>query len=306
MAEQQTPQFPPIPEHTVQEGGRWRFHKPSSEQVANWFKTQPLDEGMEHDHYVGGVVLIPNTEKVKYQTERGTTERHEMVWTAYMQIGTRIGYWRRLAELRGLVPVIRPAAVPRSSAAGSPYFNANMPEGFWYHTATTDQGSLVRYLCCTMVAEMYEPQSFADRLKGREAMPVLQGVGTKQGSAGSDPNALMRLQTSAIGRALGAAGILVIGTGVATADDMSEPTAFGTPTPEPQLPATPETAVTAVSLRERVSALSQELQGKNPQQSALVQAWYRERAATEGWKSLNDVPTEGLQAIVKRLEEALS
>lgn len=307
MAEQQV-QLPPIPDEAVQEGGRWRFHKPTSEQVANWFRTQPLDEGMEHDHYVGGVVLIPNTEKAKYQTDRGTVDRHEMVWTAYVQIGTRIGYFRRLAELRELIPVIRPAAVPRSSIAGSPYFNANMPEGFWFHTATTDQGEIVRYLCCTMIAEMLTPESYMDRLKGRDVMPVLRAEGTKQGSAGADPNALMKLQTSAIGRALGAAGILVIGTGVATADDMAEPTAYGAPTPEPQLPgstqvAKPEPDIHA--LRERLTVVSKQLRETNPQAHAQVSAWYQERANVSGWESINDAPVEALQGIITRFEEAL-
>lgn len=301
-------QPPAIPEETVQEGGRWRYHRPTSEQVAEWFRTQPLDDGMDHEHYVGGVVIIPQSEKVKYQRPQGGTfERHEMTYTPYVQIGTRIAYFRRLAELRGFVPRIVPAEVPRSTVPGSPFFNANLPEGFWYHVAHTEQGQTVRYLCCTMHASMYEPTVYGRLVAGKEAMPVLQGVGTKQGNAGADPNSLMKCQTSAIGRALAAAGILVIGTGVASAEDMQEPTAFGAPTPELQLPGNEAAApreLTDVQLRQRIAVLQAQMQEEQPEKWTQVSAWYRERAAQSGWNSINDVPRDGLQAIVKRMEEA--
>src|SRR5204863_2609716 len=55
--------------------------------------------------------------------------------------------------------------------------------------------------------------------------PLLQGTGTKQtplAKQWADDNALMKAETGAVGRALGMAGILVVGTGVATAEDMQE------------------------------------------------------------------------------------
>lgn len=302
--------LPPIPDAPQQEGARWRFHRPTSEAVAAWFGTVPLDEGMSHTDYIGGVVLIPQTEKVKHQTERGTQERYEQVFTPYMQIGTRVGYARRLAEYRELIYRPRAAQVPRSTNPASPYFNGNMEEGLWWHVVMQD-GVQVRYLCATWVVEFFEPQSYGRTVAGQEPIPVLSGTGTKQVGGGADANGLMKAQTGALGRALAVAGILVVGTGIASAEDMME---YATaPAPSPQLPPPSEIAAgeepppaanaaeRLAQLRSRALAAQAQLQEDAPAAWQEFTAWWGQRAGQEGWRSLNDVPAEALEGIVARM-----
>ena len=307
------PQLPPVPDEPQQEGSRWRWHKPSSEAVAHWFTSVPLDEGMRHEDYVGGVVIIPQTEKVKHQLQDGMHERYEQVFTPYVQIGTRVGYSRRLAEHRGLRLRIAPEVVPRTLNPGSPYFNGNFPDGLWWHVIVGDIGA-TRYLCATYSVQMFEPQEYARRLRGELAMPVLEGSGTKQVAGGADPNGLMRAQTGAIGRALGVAGILVIGTGIATAEDMQEYIAAPTATPDQALlppseiapgapPAEAEDSDEALTqLRARAVALQARMQEETPLAERAFMAWWQERRIHEGWESLGDVPLEALRGVVTRME----
>jgi hypothetical protein len=313
--------FPPIPDEPVQEGARWRFHRPSSEAVARWFATQPLDEEMQHDHYIGGVVLIGQNETVKHTIANGDIrERPERVFTPYMQIGTRVGYFHRLAEHRNLIPVIEPADVPRSNNPQSIYFNGNMDEGLWWHAVVDGGGQTVRYLCATWRVALYTPQSYADLINGKQPMPVRQGRGTKQVAGTPDPNGIAKAQTGAIGRALGVAGILVVGTGIATAEDMMELPGYAGAAPEaPTLPATPtvppqiadgeqpvaqSAAEELERLRAGALALQTELQEAGRWQA--VAAWYQERAKDEGWQGINTVPLEGLKSIVAYMERALA
>lgn len=302
--------MPEIPHTPQQEGARWRHHRPSGEAVADWFKTVPLDDDMEHERYVGGVVIIPQTEKVKYATERGTTERHELTFTPYMQIGTRVAYARRLAESRNLIYHPAPLPVPRSRTIDSPYFNANMPEGLWWHVIQGEDGGFVRYLCATWAVRLFDPPSYARHLRGDEAMPVIQGIGTKQVSGG-DSNALMKAETGAVGRALGVAGILVVGTGIASAEDMQEFTAQ--PQAAPELPQTeiapgaqpPEASNSAerlAQLRSEAMAVQTKMQEETPEAWAQFAAWWEERRSAEGWRTLGDVPLEALSGIVERMQ----
>jgi hypothetical protein len=308
---------PPIPEQPLQEGARWRHHKPSSEAVAEWFKNVPLDEGMSHDTFIGGVVIISQSEKVKHSTDAGTVERWEQTFTPYMQIGTRVAYFRLLAEHRGLIPVTEAVEVPRSKDPKSAYFNANMPPGLWWHVVTNSHGDAVRYLCATYRVAMYERASYAAKLKGEPDLPLLGGIGTKQVGGGPDDNGLMKAETGAIGRALGVAGILALGTGIATAEDMQEFVAQPQAAP-PQLPASPseiaqgDTPAPAqtpeerlAQLRSRAMALDTQLAEKDPARHAEHQAWWQERKNTEGWRTLGDVPVEALAGIVSRLQEMM-
>jgi hypothetical protein len=313
--------YPPIEKDvSVQEGARWRHYRPSSESVAAWFASQPLDEGMEHRSYVGGVVLIPQFEKVKYPNANGsgTVERPEQVFTPYMQIGTRLAYFRRLAEHRDLIPVIRPQIVPRATNPASDFFNANMPDGLWWHVVNASgQGGpyKARYLCASYSAALYTPQGYADKLAGKNPLPMLEGTGTKQVSGGADANGLMKAQTGAIGRALGVAGILVVGTGIATAEDMQEFTSAAPveapapvlpdPLPEGQQPQ--DAAQTVEGLRARALALSTHLQELDDEGLAwrTFTAWWQERSSSEGWDGLPSVPEESLPGLVSKLERDL-
>lgn len=310
MPQPQQSDLPPIPDEPVQEGSRWRFHRPTSQAVAEWFATVPLDEGMEHERFVGGVVLIPQSEKVKHQTQRGTVERYEQVFTPYMQIGTRVAYGRLLGEHRDLIIASEPADVPRATAAQSAYFNANMVKGLWWHVVQTEHNQTVRFLCCTWRWGLYERASYLRKLDGGADVPLISGEGTKQVGGGPDPNGIMKAQTGALGRALGVAGILVVGTGIASAEDMQE--FVGAPTQAPALPPSeiaegqpPEPAKTAEErlnqLRSQAAAYRTQLQERAPHEFEKFEAWWAERRDMEGWKGLGDVPLEALEGITERL-----
>lgn len=312
---------PPPPAEPVQEGARWRWHRPSSEQVATWFGTQHLDENMEHDHYIGGVVLIPQNEKVKYtMPDGGTTERFEQVFTPYVQIGTRVGYFHALAEKRGLIPVLEPVEVPRSKNPGSAYFNAHMDAGLWWHVVQGDENKALRYLCATWRVALYDPPSYAAMRRGDKPLPVREGRGTKQVTGGADPNAIAKAQTGAVGRALGVAGILVIGTGIATAEDMQELPGYGATPPGPeqaQLPTVPSEIAPGAqpepegvdpteqleALRSKAMALQTKMQEDTPEAWREFVAWWQERKTEEGWQELGNVPFEGLKAVVSKMEQ---
>lgn len=313
MAEQEW-RPPTPPDEPVQEGARWRYHRPTSAAVAEWFATQPLDEGMEHQHYVGGVVLIPANEKVRYTRPDGSQlERYEQTFTPYVQIGTRVGYFRRLAEHRELIPVIEPAPVPRSTNPQSPYFNGNMEEGLWWHLVAGADGKAIRYLCATAQVGLYDKQSYAARLRREPVMPLISGRGTKQVGGGPDENMIAKAQTGAVGRALGVAGILVVGTGIATAEDMQEFVGYAGTTVQPSLPTVPseiangepppvDPAAQLDQLRSRALALQTELQERSPEAWQEFLAWWQERKRAEGWEGLESVPYEALKGVIARLE----
>lgn len=309
-------QLPPIPETPQREGSRWRHHRPSGEEVAEWFRSQPLDEGMPHDHYIGGVVLIPQSGKEKHRLPDGNrVERYEDTWTPYMQTGTRIAYLRRLAEYRELVHVIEPVEVPRITDRTSAFYNGNMEAGYWWHIVTGDSGA-ERFLCCTMRVALYEPTTYGRLIRGEPATPVLEGRSTKQVGGYPDINQLAKAQTGAIGRALGIAGILTLGTGVATAEDMQELAGAGgvVPLGEPELPAGPpqgpalpatDPAEELTRLRAEALALQEQLK---PVPAAWQQfvAWWKERAAAESWTSLSDVPRDSLKGVIVMMERIAS
>lgn len=312
------PALPAIPDEPVREGARWRHHRPSSDAVADWFASVPLDENMAHSDFIGGVVLIPGKEKVQYTTDRGLQERYELTYTPYVQIGTRVGYFHALARQRDLVSVIEPMEVPRSANPESPYFNGNMATGLWWHVIEGDRGP-VRYLCATARVAMYERETYTAP-RGPEdpaPRPVLEATGTKQVYGGTDINGIAKAQTGAIGRALGVAGVLVIGTGIATAEDMEELSSGGNTggAPAPSLPAVPTqiaegeppAATTPEQrldqLRSRAQALATQMQEADPPEAwREFQGFWRERQQIEGWKSLEDVPLDPLAGIVARME----
>jgi hypothetical protein len=112
----------------------------------------------------------------------------------------------------------------------------------------------------------------------------------------------MRVQTSAMGRALGAAGILVLGTGVASADDMQEYVASPEPTPSlpPTSPAAKDPDERLAQLRAQALALQTQMQEEDRGWPEFA-AWWAERAKVEGWSALNDVPLEALAGVVERM-----
>lgn len=306
--------LPAIPDEPVREGARWRHHRPSPDAVADWFTSVPLDESMDHADFIGGVVLIPGKEKAQYSTERGLQERYELTYTPYMQIGTRVGYFHALARQRDLVSIIEPMEVPRSQNPDSPYFNGNMATGLWWHVVEGDRAPL-RFLCATARVAMYDRGDW--RRSRAEASPLLEATGTKQVFGGADINGIAKAQTGAIGRALGVAGVLVIGTGIATAEDMEELSSGGSTggTPAPSLPTVPSQIESGAppeastreekldQLRSRAQALATQMQEADPPEAwREFQGFWRERQQIEGWRTLDDVPLDPLAGIVARME----
>lgn len=289
----------------IREGSRWRFGKPTSDEVASWFKTSvPLDEGMKHEDFVSGVVLIPAAEKVKKQKRdrTGTVEVFELTHTPYVRIDTRVAYFHKLAAALKLIAVIEAVHVPLVSEGA--YKNDNMPDGFWWHIIVNGEGQHIRYLCCTQRVALYKPEHYFIDTDTPLARPVRSGVSTKQVLGGADINGLAKAETGAIGRALGVAGILVVGTGIATAEDMQDeretPQALAQaalPVDEP--PETPE------AVNERILALQEQMKAEAPEAWTEFSAWWKDRSQAEGWSTLNSAPIEVRRGMVTRMSEML-
>lgn len=323
--QQQQFQLPPIPAESVREGSRWRHHRPVAEEVAAWFKGQPLDENMAHDDYVAGIVLIPQGVKTEYRDDQGRKyERYEDTFTPYVQVGTRIAYFHALARAQAnVISVIRPVKIPLIDDRSSAYYNANMEAGYWWHVIGGENP--VRYLCCTMRVAHYEREAYLTApldTNGERILPpaLLEGRSTKQVAGGPDINQLAKAQTSAIGRALGVAGILVLGTGVASAEDMMElggavgvlptegqptlpglpPVAAGAPQPPPADP-----AAAAEQMRGRIREMQSMMQAETPKAWSTFAAWYGERAKQEGWDvsaGLSLLNSEALKVVMSKME----
>jgi hypothetical protein len=289
----------------VQEGGRWRYERPTNEEVAKWFGTVPLDEGMGHEDYVAGVVTIKATEKVKKPKAdgRGTVEDYESTWTPYVRVDTRVTYFRKLAALTDQVAVIRPVMVPRIEQAA--YYNMNMADGFWW-MIMGEQDRAQRFLCATWRVALYDAKDWLkteNALARLELAPTREGIGTKSVSGSPDADGVAKAETGAIGRALGVAGILVVGSGIATAEDMAElgRASEGSPVALPPAGAPEESAE---ALQGRLIRLEAELR---PYTDAWREfsAWWAERSKVSGWRSVGDAPIEARRGVATKIEAML-
>lgn len=305
----------------VREGSRWRWLRPSSEEVNEWFGLQRLDEGMEHAHYVSGITIIGAKEKVTkpFGDQGATREANEPIYVPYVQINTRLAYFHAFAELRGLIPVIEPVPVPRIAARDSAYYNEHMEEGMWWHVIATQGGGQTRYLCATWRVALYKPDHYERVIAGHKMPPVREGRGTKQAKGFVDDNAVMKAQTGAIGRALGVAGILVVGTGIATAEDMQEaqgtlstpttapgpPGGDGAPPASVEAPETVDPQEALKKLRGQVTELQDVMKAETPDAWTEFAAWWTERSRASGWAELKEVPLEALRGVVVRMERGL-
>lgn len=328
-------------------GSHWIHEMPSEEQVREWFANQRLHPGMEHDPYLGGIVLIGAKEKVNVTKEKqnGDTyvsESERATFVPYVKVDTRIAYFRDYVrvlnggeEAGDFVGIIEPVEQPRIKNEASAYFNGHLPDGFTLMPVRNNNDSVSRFLVATFRVAIYERQSYGERIAGRPALPILQGVGTKQTALArnwADDNALMKAETGAIGRALGVAGILVVGTGVATAEDMQEAAAgpagaaassgegatlpadvgggeagaampqeaAAEAQPEAALPDEPE--VRDQRLRLEARDLQQELRQGYPAQWAAYAEWWRGRF---GEHRLDQLSGPALVGAVTKLERDL-
>lgn len=340
----------PVELASERSGSRWINAFPAEDDIRSWFESQRVHKGMEHTPYLGGIVVIPATEKIKqtFQNENGTTfvrELERAVFTPYVKVDTRIAYFWDLVELLNrdaeedfILPQldgmyygkIRP--VPQTVIANetSAYYNANLPEGFTVHAVRENEQKVSRYLVAT-----YEVQILRRSLSDKPDTVVLRGRGSKQTAAKrqyADDNAIMKAETGAIGRALGVAGILVVGTGVATAEDIQEsmaatPGAGSTvaatlpgdaPSPqavagatmppegagEPILGEAPGAAVpdTDEELRVLANELRERMQIEAPEAWATYLEWWKSRFEDQ---QLKDVSGPGLRGAVVKLQRDL-
>lgn len=308
-----------MPEQTVvepqQEGARWRHAKPTSDEVAKWFQEVPLDDGMDHAKYVSGVVVINASEKVRKTKPDGdgTVEVWEETWTPYVRVDTRVAYFHQLAAKRDCIVEIEAEPVPRVEQAA--FDNRHMAKGFWWHVMGESQGAQ-RFLCCTMRVALYQREIWLASDKqlaklGKRRVPILQGIGTKQVAdrpdykGNRDTNALAKAETGAIGRALGVAGILVVGTGIATAEDMQELLREPAEAAPVALPAIGSGEETEEQLNERLAALEAQLR---PHKEAWQQfsAWWAERAKAGGWKLVREAPIEARRGVATKMGSILA
>lgn len=342
----------------VQHGSRWLYGMPDENQVKAWFDGNRLHEGMEHEPYYGGIVLIGATEKFKgtFVAQNGSTyvkEQERTVYTPYVKVDTRIQYFWTLVDIMNIramdtmdtpdkyIGVIEPCQVRKVLDDKSPFFNGHLPDGFFMYAARGSGGEnapVSRYICAQWSVGIYERQSYLRALGGSKTPPVavLKGIGTKQTLVAKnypDDNAIMKAETGAIGRALGVAGILVVGTGIATAEDIQEAQAAGSmPTVnregEPQLPGVvgdvgagtpiegpdvpPQTVAPDVTAelspqdvdeqrRARAMELSGELK-KFPDAWDKYLHWYRDE---RGFPSLTELTGPALQGALVKLEREL-
>lgn len=291
-----------------QEGSRWINVRPTGEEIAAWFEENvELHEGLEHGRYVGGITLIQATETIDVVAgahEDGSpliAEEKNIVYTPYMKVETRVKYWHDLLALhpewRG---VFEPVYTEKIETDG--YFNKNMPDHFFRLPVRVSEGKVAHFIGSSFKAVVYNRES--DKI-------VFEGApGTKMvnllGRYGEDPNAVMKAETGAIGRALGMAGILVIpGSGVATAEDVQEAQAAervsATGPDAAALPSETGTPTGKDALLTMALGLISRLGSADPAKLKTFQEWAR----TRGFKSIHDLDELALRGVVTKLEREL-
>lgn len=301
-------------------GSRFLYAPPTPEDFANWFNTVPLHDEMEHDRYLQGITLIPQSEEVKetrinaeqayYIAELGKRS----VFIPYAKVETRVQYfWDFVHKHEDWVGVIEPVDVRGPQ---------HLPPGFNEVVVRTGENSGTRFITCTMRAAIYERQSYGKVLNGEKAPPIYIGTGTKQVSytrsnssrTWADENALMKVETGAVGRALGLAGMLVIpGSGIATAEDVQESMSQDRAASTPEQATLPDQEAESGAqerselpddegvLRERAAALATQLKNEYPDAFES----YKELHAERGWGELSAMPAPALRGIVRALEKRL-
>lgn len=305
----------------VREGNRWLNGQPPAEEVASWFAANvKLHEGLEHENYVSGLVLIGQTEKYKVgvELEDGSTdivEHKRMVYTPYGKVETRLLYWwewlrleREKSEL-DLLGLIEPVAGNEGLKG--------VPGSFRYEVQTRVGGNdgVTSFVGVTLQCSVYE----------RDARTGHKGKLYKQGSPGSkivpvltsngyaDENAVMKAQTGAVGRALGMMGMLVIpGSGVATYEDVMD-AVYGGTFEQPaggsagaSLPADAPAAEQPTDLKVEIAGMLRDLEERSPEKLAEVSEWMKGRKLPPSPSELTDQQARGVHRRLTNVLAALS
>jgi hypothetical protein len=299
-------------------GSKWYNERPGAKEVADWFKTIPLHDGMRHEDYINGITLIPNKPKedeVVGYDDNGVPQIREvkhLVFTPYVGVDMRIAYWWRLmANHPDWMGVIEPVEIKEQSPG--------LPPGFFRFSIreiVNGQDRTVNYVGCSMRARILERESvefvniatdawgnrrhlmegktILDAPHGSKTVPVVGRY------ADADHFSLMKAETGAIGRALGMAGMLTIGSGVSTSEDMAEVVSAPEAAP-PGLPSVPAAQVEDPdALREALEAALKEMEGY-PTILENFRAWVRER----GFESLEVLSPAQTKGALKKAKSML-
>lgn len=322
-------------EEEHREGARWINYKPTAEQFAAWFeRNAPIDERLQASKYVGGMVLIPAVDnKVKYIQSFGANgvpviaEKTELAYIPYPKVEARIEYFWDLMDARkdewiGIVEPVRQRSM--EGTGGLAKMQHALPEGFTIFSVPQGDG-YTHFLVCTYRVAVYERETYVERIsRGNPAQPVREGIGSKQvpflkggrNNSWPDPDAIMKAETGAKGRALGFAGILNIpGAGVATAEDMLESlgatATAAQPSPDatggPELPPAAGEPRTEPERREQtraemISTLASTIQELHDDYPAAYAGW-TEFLQQRRLRSIEDADDATLKGLVKKAEK---
>lgn len=304
-----------------QEGSRWFNVKPSGAEVADWFRQNvKIHEGLDHEDYVQGIVLIPQKETVEETrlADDGTISVVEvgkrLVFTPYAKVETRIAYFWDLCRHNNWLGSYPLVSVERIAGTG-PLANENLPPGFFRHPVAKADGKWVQFVGYSAQVRIYERSLMEGDRHGRPVMEPPPGTKAVPllGRWGEDQDALAKAETGAVGRALGMAGMLVIpGSGVATYEDMQEvlsrdgagsvsnPNAEVPAALPPEAPSGEQGAGAGGDLRSRAVELIGQLQSEHPAKFEEIQEWAKSRKM-----DFNDLQEPQLRGVVKKLEKAL-
>lgn len=291
----------------AREGSRWIGEPPTSDEFADWFKKAvPLHDGMDPERYVGGVTLIPAKEKRQVEQRKGNAvqivDQYRMTFTPYAKVETRLAYFWDLCAKNGWLGEISPV-IP--DTAMREFNSMQVGEPFYLAPYMREDGRMGLQRACTMRVRIYDPE----RGGKHGGVVMLPPAGTKVGAFSSDLNSALRVETGAVGRALGMAGMLVIpGSGVATAEDMHELAGQTDALPdnsEPTLPAAPgggggAAAAADPSLEQRAAELRLRIESDFPGIADELEAWAQERSI-----NINEPKDTQLRALVKQMEKKL-
>lgn len=318
-------------ERKGREGSKWWNVRPTAEEFGDWFKTVPLHDEMQHEDFIGGITLIQQKEKVQEVVgfdQHGAPlirEIQHVVHIPYPRIDTRVAYfWKWVGAHPDWVGIIEPSVEPGQQ-------DGRLPFGFFNYGITDQKNKAVHYIGASMKVRILERATVLWRdvtVTGRDGKPHTRRVAEGKpvfdfppaskivpilGRYEADHFALMKAESGAVGRALGMAGVLVLGGGIATAEDMQETAAPG-PSVQAggegaQLPADLPTDVAAPqadtstpeALAARITTLLAELDDDYPEALKGFQEWARGR----GLKSLDGLSAAQMKGVVKKLEHVL-